>query len=110
MGRTQATNLKKGRKYEGFVEVARENTDFKRLFHRSQSEIEASGMDRCLVLCSQTIHNIEEKQDECFELERFGAAFRLRSEARAPAGGGYVLGFRARERHPIFRDRTFRLQ
>jgi uncharacterized protein (DUF169 family) len=41
MGRTQATNLKKGRKQRGFVNVARENTDFKRLFHRSQSEMRA---------------------------------------------------------------------
>jgi hypothetical protein len=61
MGRTQATNLKKGRKYEEFVGVARENTDFKRLFHRSQSETKASGSGQWLVLSSQTIRDIEEK-------------------------------------------------
>jgi hypothetical protein len=32
MGRTQATNLKKGRKHGGFVEVAWKNTDSKRVF------------------------------------------------------------------------------
>jgi hypothetical protein len=48
MGRTQGTNLKKGWKHGAFFEVGRENTDSKRLFHRSWSEAALPMASGCL--------------------------------------------------------------
>jgi hypothetical protein len=66
---TQATNLKKGRKHGGFFRVARENTDSKRVFHRS---LRGAGFKKRiggLCYARELSDKSRRKRDECGELE-----------------------------------------